>query len=358
LWLVNENNIEKVILLAEINKNQDSHIVSANISISGKYIAYSDLTRTVLFFYDFENNDLKKIKTLHNLPSKFLYFSKDEKCLISIDQSNMKINLYHIQKEIFETIPLNLKHEIILAADYDYQNNQCIISTLNKQFISVNLNNHSVDLSLPHPQDYITQLKFMNNRKELFLAIAENNRFYFVNYKTKRFSDWTNKNINNFPKNYLRWYNKIMGVAWDGQSENFLLYTDYNYIKIDLNKEIPNYSLIEKIKSDKLRNADWYKSLREYHKLIFNENYKNKKNSELERKIFKMEDEIKEADLQNEERRFNFENDNFKIVSRFSSILFIAHIEDDEKTLLVIENDWNKILKEFPEAISKFNYGY
>lgn len=365
LWLVNESNIEKVILLAEMNKKNDSHIVSSNISASGRYITYSDTNRTVLFSYDFENNDLKKIKTLHNLPSRFIYFSKNEKNLISIDQSNMKILKYDIQKEIFDTISLNLNDtEILLSCDYDSTNNFCIISTLSKQFIFVDLNKNLVDVSLPHPQDYITQLKFLNRDKtDFFLAVAENNKFYLINHNTKRFSDWTNKNMNHFPKNYLRWYNKIMGVAWDGKSENFLLYTDYNYIKVDLNKEIPNYSVIEKIKSEKLRNADWYKSLREYHKIIFNENYNNMKNTEIEKEIFNKENDGEDNKEIEEDKIFNFENDNFKIVSRFSSILYMAYLKDDnekdhQKTLLVIENDWNKILKEFPEAVAKFNYGF
>ncbi len=361
LWLANENNLEKIILLAEINKKNDSHIVSSNISSSGRYITYSDTNNTFIISYNFEENDLKKIKTLHNLPSRFIFFSKDEKNLICIDQVNMKIHKYEIQKEIFDTIPLNLKDsDILLSCDYDAQNNLCILSTLNKQFIFIDLNRNIVDVSLPHPHDYITQLKFMNIPKDnnLFLAVAENNKFYLINQKTKRFSDWTNKNMNHFPKNYLKWYNKIMGIAWDGESEKFLLYTDYNYIKIDLNKEIPNYSVIEKIKSEKLRNADWYKSLREYHKIIFNENYKNMKDTQIEKEIFNKQN-FKEAEKENEEeKRFNFENDNFKIVSRFSSILFMAYLNDDQKTLLVIENDWNKILKEFPEAVAKFNYGY
>jgi len=347
-------------LLAELNKKHDSHIVSSNISGSGRYIAYSDTSNTVLFSYDFENNDMKKIKSMHNIPSRFIFFSKDEKSIICVDQANWKIHKYNIQKEIFETIPLNGLNEIILACDYDSVNNLCVISTLNKQFIFVDLNGNIVDLSLPHPEDYITQLKFMNKTKDLFLAVADNNKFYQINTKTKRFSDWTNKNLNNFPKNYLKWYNKVMGIAWDGHSDNFLLYTDYNYIKIDLEKEIPNYSIVEKIKSEKLRNADWYKSLREYHKVLFDDNYKNMKNTQIEKEIFNRIDEDHSNNNHDEEKKFNFENDNFKIVSRFSSILFMAYLEDskEEKTLLVIENDWNKILKEFPEAVAKFNYGY
>jgi hypothetical protein len=181
-----------------------------------------------------------------------------------------------------------------------------------------------------------------------------------IDYKNKKLNDWTNKNIDKFPKNYLKWYNKIMGIASNGLSESvsqsesdkLLLYTDYNYIKIDLNNEIPEKSIIFKDKAEKLRNAEWNKKIKQYHKLLFNQLYKNMKNTELENDLFK-------EDLEN---AYKFENDNFKITSRFSSIMYMDYLnytnENNHSTLLVIENDWNKILKEFPDTVAKYNYGY
>ncbi len=353
LWLANENNVDKIIHLAEINKRNDSHILSSTISQDGKLIAYSDATLTVILSYDFETNDLKKVKTLRNISSKFLYFT-DSNGLVLVDQINSAIHKYDIKKEIIDTIKLNTEEDIFLACDYNNETSNCVISTLRKKLILADLNKNSVDFSLPHLSDFITQLKFKD--KLTILAVAENNMFYLLSTKSKKFSDWTNKNLNNFPKNYLKWYNKIMGVTIDPLTEGFLLYTDYNYIKVDLTKELPINSTIEKVKTEKLRNADWYKIIRDYHKAIFNQNYKNL--SEVEKEVYNNQFNIEENKTQ--EINFNFKNENFKIVSRFSSILFMDYIKSksDEKVLLVIENDWNKILKEFPEAVTKNNYGY
>jgi hypothetical protein len=150
--------------------------------------------------------------------------------------------------------------------------------------------------------------------------------------------------MNNFPKNYVTWYNKIYGAASTTLNPNkFILYTDYNYIPIDLSQEIPFYSVIEKNKEEKTRNADWLKRLKEYHKTLFNKHYKN------------LGENVKEEVFgENENTNIDGTSNNFKIVNRFSSILFMDYITSD--TLLVVENDWNKILKAFPDSVVKHKY--
>jgi hypothetical protein len=357
LWRFNDSNIDKALLLAEINKKNDSNIISANISNKSNYFAYSDADNCVIFSYDYENNEVKKIKTLKNLSCKFLYFTKDEKQLICLDNANRKLNIYDIKKEIIETISISSMStsEIILSCDYFENDKEKLLSfsTLNKKIYLINLKKGIVECALPHPDNYITQNRFINNKT--LLSVGEDNKFLLIDINSHKFNDWTNKNINNFPKNYLRWYNKVMGVAHQsGDLDSFILYTDYNYIKVDLKKEIPDNSTIFRDKGEKTRNAEWGKKVREFHKGIFNEHYKNMKNTETEIEIFK------EESKENGTNKLNFENDNFKITSRFSSILFMDYLSSDAngKVLLVIENDWNKILKEFPETVAKYNYGH
>jgi hypothetical protein len=121
-----------------------------------------------------------------------------------------------------------------------------------------------------------------------------------------------------------------------------VIYTDYNYIPIDLSQEIPLNSIIEKNKAEKSRNADWLKRLKDYHKNLFNNNYKS------------LGETFKEEIFKNDDHEQVSDNNNFKIVNRFSSILYMNYIDED--ILLVIENDWNKILKSFPDSIVKHSY--
>ena len=66
---------------------------------------------------------------------------------------------------------------------------------------------------------------------------------------------------------------------------------------------------------------------------------------------------------------YNLENNNFKITSRFNSIMYmdlISFIEGKKdadnkgknKYLLVIENDWNNIIKSFPGALVRNRYAH
>jgi len=240
-------------------------------------------------------------------------------------------------------------------------------STINKNIYFLNLDekNNFVNENIPNPNSLITQIKFKDEKN--IILVSEDNKFYLINFEIYtglkrdsydkivdvnfKFSEWTQKNISNFPINYKKWYNKIMGVSFNNFQKNLIiLYTDYNYIIIDLEKEIPKYSLIEKIKEEKYRNVDWTKSLKDYHKKIYERNYKN---------IEKDLGDYKEFDGNIDDFEKD-KNDNFKIVSRFSSILYMNVFENpyssDKSLLFVVENDWNKITKNFREAVTKSNY--
>ncbi len=156
--------------------------------------------------------------------------------------------------------------------------------------------------------------------------------------------------LNQFPSNYLTWYNKVIGVAEDkntqGDSFKFLLFTDYNYINIDTTKEIPDRSLIEKNKIEKQRHANWEKRVGQFHSTLLEEHYKT----------YKLDIENLKNECSVSNNKNIFENNNFKITNRFSSILYMKYIR--QNVLLVIENDWNKIIKSFPTAVSHLKYGY
>lgn len=410
-------------MLARINKNEDSNINCANISSKGNFIAYSDADNTCLFRYNHQENTLKKLKTLKNISARFIYFSPDETRLIIVNQINSKIMIYNISSQTFLDIDFYLdKSDVILACDYYAKTNKkeenhsenknlkqdktpkksssalknssikkdtllnsvtstsnsssanlsefLCFSTVNRNIFFINLDekNNFVNENMPNPDNLVTQIKFKDD-KSLILA-CEDNKFYVVNYdvfvglqqKTYdkivdvsfKFNPWTEKNISNFPVNYKKWYNKIMGISVNESLHNnlLILYTDYNYILVDLEREVPKYSLVEKIKEEKNRNSDWTKSLKDYHKKIFDRNYKNIEKEAGDYKEFKNSES-------NEKERDEC-NDNFKIVSRFSSILYLNLFEnpyDNNKSLMfVVENDWNKITKNFREAVAKSNY--
>lgn len=415
-----------ILLLRLAKTNEDSNIICSSISKNGNYLAFSDSFSINIFKFNLEENSIKKIKTIKDHSARFLFFSSDEKKLIIVNQAKSLISSYDICKEIFFNVNFSIeKFDQIIACDYlnlnnlnegnnlmEMENNDnsmennsssnkkklsakknstgkknfsenlasnnnlnskefLCFSTINKKIFFVNLDekNSFVNENMPTFENIVTQIKFKKNNQ--ILLACEDNRFFILDYKISAdfdgeynklvdinfsFDNWTTKNLNNFPENYLKWYNKFFGIAIDNNNNNntpkVLLYTDYNYINISLDKNIPKASKIQRINAEKNRNSDWTKKIKDYHSQIFELYYKKNSDKNLDLKETENYEDLADEDLE----------DNFKIVSRFSSILymeFLKNYENEGKSLLiVVENDWNKITKQFRDTVLVNNYGH
>jgi hypothetical protein len=172
LWLVDETNMESVLLLAELNKKSDSNIIAAGISKRANYIAYSDNESTVLFKYGYLSNEIKKLKRL-KFSSRFIYFNSEETNLICINQSQNIVYLYNINNQTIKNTPLATGDVYISC---DYLNDKLALSTIRRTLILIDLKNESVDANYPHPDSYVTQIKFISS--DQLLAVSENNRYF------------------------------------------------------------------------------------------------------------------------------------------------------------------------------------
>ena len=168
-----------------------------------------------------------------------------------------------------------------------------------------------------------------------------------------------------YPINYIKWYNRIFGICALGINK-YILYTDYNYILLDLSLEIPKQCIIEKNKMDKYIYSNYEKLVKEYHRILFENEYRPSNPLVQENKSMFLPTEINR-----DKNLYNLENNNFKITSRFNSIMYMDliafmenndknedNIKDKNKYLLVIENDWNNIIKSFPGAFIRNKYGH
>ena len=117
---------------------------------------------------------------------------------------------------------------------------------------------------------------------------------------------------------------------------------------------IPEKAIVSRERYNKQRNAEWIKKVGNYHKEILNEYY----NGQL------TDNKNENIDTLKDSNQMSIENDNFKICSRFSSILAMKYLNPEpgkdsklsKERLLVIENDWNKIIKTLPDAIMTSSY--
>ena len=382
LWNVNMNNqINTFVAKIYKSKNVEGNIISSNISFDAKIIAISYDKIIVVFKYDLNLNEIKKIgKIKHqanyiyiNTKYQIIFLSQKENKLFIYDLSEKEENnKYELTENKNIQLPkineINISHilninndnknQLILNSNYNEKNNMLIYSTLNKQLYSIDLNDNLYE-SLPHPDKYITKISFSTDNKTIIL-IDENNYIYLIDIATKKFDNWTNKRIKNedYPLNYIKWYNKIFGIC-PLEPNKYILYTDYNYIIFDTQKEIPPQCIIEKNKMDKYIYSDFERLIKEYHRILFEEEYRPNNPLVKENKSIFLPVEINR-----EKNYFNLQNNNFKITSRFNSIMLMKMIskeegnnEEKDKYLLVIENDWNNIVKSFPGALVKYNYG-
>ena len=393
LWNVNMNNqINTFVAKIYKSKKIEGNIICSNLSFDAKIIAISYDKITVVFSYDFDSNEIKKIGTIKyqanfifiNNKYQIILLSQNENKLFVFDlikneenkgNSNKK---YNIIENKFIVLPKNTninidnilemksdsnKNQLILCSQFKEEKNIIAYSTLNKQLYLIDINNSTYE-SLPHPDKYITKISFSLDNSKI-ITLDENNKIYLIDLNTKKFDQWTNDRIKkeDYPLNYIKWYNRIFGICALG-TDRYILYTDYNYILLDLTLEIPNQCIIEKNKMDKYIYSNYEKLIKEYHRILFEKEYRPGNPLVQENKSIFLSTEVNR-----DKNLYNLQNNNFKITSRFNSIMYMNLIsfideenniddKDKNKYLLVIENDWNNIIKSFPGALVRHKYGH
>ena len=390
LWNVNMNNqINTFVAKIYKSKKIEGNIICSNLSFDAKIIAISYDKITVIFNYDFDSNEIKKIGNI-KYQANFIYINNKYQ-IILLSQKENKLFIYDLisneknnnskysileNKSIILARNTNInidnvldikkdndKNQIILCSQYNEKNNIIVYSTLNRQLYLIDINNSSYE-SLPHPDKYITKISFSLDDSKI-ITIEETNLLYLIDLNTKKFDQWTNDRIKNedYPLNYIKWYNRIFGIC-ALSLDRYILYTDYNYILLDLTLEMPKQCIIEKNKMDKYIYSNYEKLIKEYHRILFEKEYRSSNPLAQENKSMFLP-----AEVDRDKNLYNLENNNFKITSRFNSIMYmnlISNTEEDNiindkdknKYLLVIENDWNNIIKSFPGALVRHKYGH
>lgn len=350
------------VYLAKIMKHSkyQSNVIACGISDKGNYICISYENVTVVFKYTYSDNTIKKVASLKH-QSRFVFFNKREDKLYLVSQKEQSIYVLSILPNNVITedsaIPFTASASdkgIVIACDYSEHKEQIALSTTSCDVYLVNCKDKRI-VSLPHPAVYITQLKFNAfTSGNSLIAVDSGNLVYIIDTQLNKFAPWTTERIDkgDYPLNYLKWYNKVYGIVVLSESA-FVLYTDYNYIKVDTTKQIPHESAVEKHRMDKYINSDWDKIIKEYHQYVFDAEYKGSLFSKMRNDLFRAEQgHSDESKAQTQ----LIANDNFKIVSRFNSIMLMELVGDG--VMLVVENDWNKIVKSFIGGVVRPSYGH
>lgn len=99
---------------------------------------------------------------------------------------------------------------------------------------------------IPRLECMPTSLNFHPSKKLLLVSYANRNIIEF-DFDLNEYSEWSRKNSKNFPKDWLKQYNKLLNCFYDSKDPNNIITYDEQYLAIiDKNIEMPtnNYSKI------------------------------------------------------------------------------------------------------------------
>lgn len=198
----------------------------------------------------------------------------------------------------------------------------------------VDLSSKKINTKLPQFKKQITKMRFIN-LNEIALFDSTNSLFVY-NITALAFNQISLKNELNVPKNLASWYNKILGITVISP-KLIIAYTDYNFIPIYLDAQVPETAIIER----DLLSRSKAKSI-ETNQLGFHANILNK---------VKQLSENRQEETISEELN---EMSNFKIMTKFISNIFMEYID---QSIIVVEVDWSNILEHMPNPIIKHRFG-
>lgn len=335
------------------------------------YIVYSDIQDTILYRYNKEENLVKKLIKFNNYCGNYIYllYNNDENIINIIIVNNLKIVMlnYSIKNNSFDEFCTKYfeKKNIILSCNFDNESNTLVITFLSdylnnkiqiyqiecnnciKNISNMNIiNNCSLESNVSLNNKLITKSCFFKdsyNKRYIFICDSLNEIYFIsnannsVHYIIKNISYYNSNKLKCiYPKNLLTWYNKIMGII---QINNNLLiaYTDYNFIPILLNQDVPEKSNVIRDISNRSKNKNLESIIRSYHNRILS---------------YSTDSTYKETEGYTIDN--NNVNRNYSITTKFISNVYMQYINNN---VIVVESNWNNILENMPNPIVKHKFG-
>ena len=384
---ISEDN--KLKCLLELNTKSESNIITSSMSKCSKYIAYSNSMETIIynFVYNEKSTDIGVEKILRlKYPCQYVYFiENDNKCVNILLVNNKKIMVIKIEgNKVIEKIELSNDHLCnISSCNFTQDKKLLIVGFIDGKIVSYDLNKLSNENKIIITQsnsngEYVTSINFiakntdnlitnvifvlnsnniknydiemkkftglcMNENTEILSQTNKKSKFITpektLGFENKFTDNLNNKNdFKNVPDNLLTWYNKILGIVQI--KPNFLIaYTDYNFIPIYLDQEIPSTSVISRDLNYRNKSKSNLNVLREYHNELIN--------------LINKEDNIVNHNFENQIQKNevdNSDNKNFSIVTKFLSNVFMQYFDN---YLFVVEVNWEHILKKMTDPIVK-----
>ena len=179
--------------------------------------------------------------------------------------------------------------------------------------------------------EYYTCFKFGMNPDQLII-VYESNKFVAYHWKEKVLTKWSRENQKRLPVNFLKKYNKIVGIVCNPQNASqIILYTNYYYIRVHFGEPVPRRSEVVK-PGDELK----------------------KKREPSKEKIQEENNEV-QGEKTKKKNKGDGHYTNFQIVYRKNPILQFEMLKDGK--MLCLETSWKDFTATLPGAVNAKKYG-
>lgn len=189
---------------------------------------------------------------MKNLPAaQHLIFDGSKLLLVLIDASVIEVDLESnaikevlsasVYRQVTKT-KMRLYDKVVLKANYNPNNHYLTLIFANPTFNGIyNLLSSALYWQLPQVVKGLA-LSLCSDMDKL-LVVYDTNQIVVFDTINRKLNEWSIENMNKLPANYLRRYNRVIGVV-QLSSTKFILWTNYTYAVLDLKLDLPAESQI------------------------------------------------------------------------------------------------------------------
>ncbi|CDW74499.1 u3 small nucleolar rnaassociated protein [Stylonychia lemnae] len=331
----------------------------------GDFIVYSDGKDTQIFHFNQNELTLKKLTQkvcvsngLQSILSSIwlkLYQSDNEQTYLLIldEELNLReVNLSedYTVKELFNlneklvdslnNVTLKNYDKIINFISFNCTSHKLYVSFANLQFFAeFDLTKQQLSWNLPMIENSLSLCAHSDQDK--LIVAYDSNKVTVFDLNNKKIHSWSAANQDKFPQNYLTRFNRTVGIAQVSSSQ-YIIYTNYTYSVLDINKGLPEEVEIiqnhpgKSVEEKNLAAQNWFDNL----KISQSKYIKKVVLPVLEQSSDSTKDQVS----------------NLTISNKIKGILNMQY-DSETNTLKVVENVWKKVVENFVGTVAINKYG-
>lgn len=311
-------------------KVKSSPIISFAITNNAKYFAYSTLEETVLYKLFVKKVQIEKIATYSASSCMIFNHSGNRLFRVSLESVLYAHDIEKDKVRELAKLPGDYKGQY---TDIELAHTREVVAVGSKVGKSIHVfdcENSAQENALETIPDLMTGehytcFKFGMNPDQLII-VYESNKFVAYHWKEKVLTKWSRENQKRLPANFLKKYNKIVGIVCNPQNPSqIILYTNYYYIRVHFTEPVPR-------RSEVIKPGDELKKPKE-----------------------KIQEEKPEVEGEKTKKKNKGEFTNFQIVYRKNPILQFEMLKDGK--MLCLETSWKDFTATLPGAVNAKKYG-